>query len=415
MYRVSTNMPNDNMQHYMKIRQWKMNQMQNKMGSQKKIHNLRDNPVAAAHSVRYESNINRLNQFSSNVETLISDGRIAEGYVQEAVNILQRVREITVAGANGTYTDEDTAYMAEEVNQLLNELVEIGNAQSGDGTAVFAGDRDKSRPFRAVFGHIAGKGEEVITSVEYGGSIAPREVEISERSFIKSNFPGIEVFWAEPMHVIADADAAGYMVQEDAAVSIDGYTVQFRAGDNIQAIISKINESGAGVKAKLDPVKNSLVLQTTSPHQLWIEDIGEGTVMRDLGILSGSSDLPPHNFARDAMVSGGSLYDQVMYVRDRLYEGDSYDLGGSGLKGIDNALNNLLASLADLGARDERLQTVGKRLSYETTEMVSRNAKEIDLDMAEAITDLKMLEYTHKAALQTAGRILQPTLLDFLR
>ncbi len=415
MYRVSTNMPNDNMQYYMKIRQWKMNQMQNKMGSQKRIHNLRDNPVAAAHSVRYESNINRLNQYSSNVETLISDGRIAEGYMQEAVNILQRIREITVAGANGTFTEEDTAYMAEEVNQLLNELVEIGNAQAGDGTAVFAGDRDKSRPFRAVYGHIAGKGEEVITSVEYGGTVAPREVEISEQSFIKSNCPGIEVFWAEPMHIIADNDATDYVVQEDSEVSIDGYNVQLRAGDNIQAVIAKINDSGAAVKAKLDPVKNSLVLQSTSPHQLWIEDIGEGTVMQDLGILSARSDLPPHNFARDAMVSGGSMYDQVMYIRDRLYEGDSYNLGGSGLKGVDQALNGLLTSLAELGARDERLQTVGKRLSYETTEMVSRNAKEIDLDMAEAITDLKMLEYTHKASLQTAGRILQPTLLDFLR
>ena len=101
MYRVSTNMPNDNMQYYMKIRQWKMNQMQNKMGSQKRNTQSQGQPGSAAHSVRYESNINRLNQYSSNVETLISDGRIAEGYMQEAVSILQRIREITVAGANG--------------------------------------------------------------------------------------------------------------------------------------------------------------------------------------------------------------------------------------------------------------------------------------------------------------------------
>jgi phage-related minor tail protein len=38
-----------------------------------------------------------------------------------------------------------------------------------------------------------------------------------------------------------------------------------------------------------------------------------------------------------------------------------------------------------------------------------------NIDMTKAITDLKMLEYTHKAAMQTAARILQPTLLDFLR
>jgi flagellar hook-associated protein 3 FlgL len=58
---------------------------------------------------------------------------------------------------------------------------------------------------------------------------------------------------------------------------------------------------------------------------------------------------------------------------------------------------------------------VEKRLISEIPETVKMDAQEVDLDMAEAITNLKMLEYTHKAALQTAGRILQPTLLDFLR
>ena len=98
------------------------------------------------------------------------------------------------------------------------------------------------------------------------------------------------------MHIIADNDAAGYVVREDAKFPSTDTTCSFGPGDNIQAVIAKINESGAGVKAKLDPVKNSLVLQTTSPHQLWIEDIGEGTVMQDLGILSGRSDLPPAQF-----------------------------------------------------------------------------------------------------------------------
>jgi flagellar hook-associated protein 3 FlgL len=35
--------------------------------------------------------------------------------------------------------------------------------------------------------------------------------------------------------------------------------------------------------------------------------------------------------------------------------------------------------------------------------------------MMDAATDLKMLDFAHKAALQSAARILPPTLLDFLR
>ncbi|MFW5769665.1 MAG: hypothetical protein ACOCYA_06380, partial [Spirochaetota bacterium] len=72
MKRISTNMPNDNMQFHMKIREWKMNQIQNKMGKQQRINNLRDDPMAAAHGIRYESYLTRLKQFSTNVERVKS-------------------------------------------------------------------------------------------------------------------------------------------------------------------------------------------------------------------------------------------------------------------------------------------------------------------------------------------------------
>jgi flagellar hook-associated protein 3 FlgL len=47
--------------------------------------------------------------------------------------------------------------------------------------------------------------------------------------------------------------------------------------------------------------------------------------------------------------------------------------------------------------------------------LVEANSNEVDLDLSEAITELKMLEYTHKAALNTTARIMQPSLLDYLR
>ncbi len=415
MQRISTNMPNDNMQYHTRIRQWKMNEMQNKMGTQKRIKNLRDDPIAAAHSVRYTSHISRLEQFSKNVDTVIDTGRVAEGYMQEALSILHRVRELAITGANGTFREEDTRYMAEEVNQLLEELVEIGNAQSGDGTTLFAGDRNLNKPFRPVYGHVDGNTEKLITKVDYVGTITRNMVEVSENSFVQANHPGNRVFWAEPMTILSDVPAENYQVPEDSVIRINGEPIQLRVGDNIHAIIAKINDSGTGVKAALDPVKNSLVLKTTTPHQVWVEDSQGGTVMQDLGVLVGNNELPPNNYAKDAMVSGGSMYDMVMFVRDRLFEGDGEALSGSGIRGVDDAINSLLTSMAELGAQDERMQVAGKRLVYETTEMTGRNSKEVDLDLTEAITELKMLEYTHKASLQTAGRILRPTLLDFLR
>jgi flagellar hook-associated protein 3 FlgL len=215
--------------------------------------------------------------------------------------------------------------------------------------------------------------------------------------------------------MIANKDVADYQVQQDSSIRIDGTEIQLQAGDTVHAVIAKINDADIAVKAKLDPVKNSLVLQTTNPHQLWLEDVGEATVLQDLGVLSGNGNAPPHNIASEARLTGGSTFDMLIHLRDQLYEGDVLDIGGSGLQGIDTALNNIINSMAELGARDERLEMVNKRMTAEIPKIIQQDSRAVDLDMAEAIMDLKMLEYTHKAALQTAGRILQPTLLDFLR
>ena len=41
--------------------------------------------------------------------------------------------------------------------------------------------------------------------------------------------------------------------------------------------------------------------------------------------------------------------------------------------------------------------------------------REAGLDYASAAMDLAKMDFAHKAALQTAARIIPPTLLDFLR
>ena len=105
----------------------------------------------------------------------------------------------------------------------------------------------------------------------------------------------------------------------------------------------------------------------------------------------------------------------IIFLRDQLYNGETVDVGGAGLRGLDVGQHNLISSLAEIGSRYERLDILETRLSREIPEITARDSKATDIDIAQAITELKMYEYTHKAALGVAGRILQPTLLDFLR
>ncbi|MFP3960271.1 MAG: flagellar hook-associated protein 3 [Spirochaetaceae bacterium] len=415
MHRISTNLTNDDMQFWARRREYDLNRVQNQMSRQTRIQNLRDDPLAASHSTRFQSYTTRLERFSENIEYTRDNYEVTEGYMRQATDIMQRVRELAVQGANGSYNTEDRRKMATEVNELLNELVQLANARNGAGETIFSGTKSKTEPFRAIHGDVEGASGQVITDVDYIGNIERNRAEVAEGSFIEMNFPGNEVFWAENQQVFSTTDATGYQVQEDSTIRVDGVEIELSQGDNIHAVISKINNSKAAVEARLDPVQSSLVLESTSPHQLWLEDAGEGTVLQDLGVLADGDNPPPQNIAASADVFGGSVFDVVMNLRDRLYEGDTLDIGGSALRGIDDGLENMLSNVASLGAKDTRLETVYERTEDEIPKMKEMNSKEVDLDLTRAVTDLRMLEHTHQAAIGTAGRILQQTLLDFLR
>jgi len=414
MERISTNLTNNDMQYYMRKQEVGMNTVGNKIGSQKRILSLRDDPVGAAHSTRYQSLITRLNQFSDNVSFVKGNNAMAGTYVQDCIDTLQRVRELAIQGASDTYSRDDKKKIAVEIDELLNHMVQIANANEGD-VSLFSGDKKFGKAFRVIKGRVPGAAGQRVTGVEYIGTTKKNMSEISEASYISNNFAGNEIFWSENQQVFSTRDAGKYQVQENSEISIDGNIIKLKAGDNIHAVIAKINDSKAPVKAHIDPVRNSLILETTEPHQLWMEDIGGKTVLQDLGILSENTSRPPYNVAIDANLAGGSMFDMVIYLRDKLYDGDVFEIGGSGIRGIDNALDSLLTSVADIGAKDQRLDFVFARLSNEELNMQQRNSREVDLDVAEAMMNYKKLELTHNASLRFAARVLQPTLLDFLR
>ena len=412
MYRISTNLPNVDMQYYLRQRQFQLNQQQNRIAGQSRIIDPRDDPLAAAHSTRYRSYLTRLRRFSDNIEYAQSNWRVAEGYLRETVDILQRVRELAIQGANGIYSDEERGFMATEVNELLNEIVEVANARAADGTTLFSGSRTHLEPFRALYGTVAGRQQ--IIDVEYLGNIEQRFAEISEGSYVDLNVPGNQIFWAENQQIFASVNAEGYQVDADTTITIDDVPIELRAGDTIGTIIAKINDSAAPVRARLDPASGALTLETTVPHQIWLSE--SGTVLQELGIRGDGTADPPHNIAESAERFGGSLFDMVIGMRDALEDNDVAAIGGGGLAGIDRALDNLLGELGGLGARDARLQVVYNRIErYDEPNIAAQNSRLVDPDLSEEILNLRILEQTHQAALSTAGRILPPTLLDFLR
>jgi flagellar hook-associated protein 3 FlgL len=412
MLRVSTNMMGDNLINIVKKNSGKMVKLQSDIATGKKNRMPREDPSSVSNSISYNRILFELDQFEKNIDDGKARLNFADASLSSATDVLQRIRELAVQGANGVYLKEDRAKIAAEVEELLRELVNIANSKY-KGKAVFGGNETFEDPFKInmTFNKYAGK--PVIEGVEYFGDIGDQNREIERGEIMSVNAPGNEVFWAENSSLFSSVDATDYILAADSKVRINGTEISFRAGDNIEMIVNRINNAAVPLRASVNRMNGGIILETTSARDIWVEDIEGGTVMRDIGVISG--DVPPKNLSPEARRFGGSIFDMVMRLRDSLYMNDAEDVGSRALGGIDLALDNLLKYRAHLGVKANRLDIVKARVIQDKTnfeEILSRNE---DIDIAESITKLNMLEVAHKAALGVSARIIQPTLLDFLR
>jgi flagellar hook-associated protein 3 FlgL len=410
-------MPNTDAQFYLRRQESRIAKVQSQIASESRIHELRDDPLAAAHAVRYESYLARLERFEKNTQYARDHYNVAYSYMNETINVMQRVRELAVQGANGTYAPEDVKLMGLEVNELVKELVSLSNSVGPDGKQLFAGDKAFTEPFRIVEGTVNGGDESVVVRVEYRGAGASRRTEISDHAYADLDIGGGELFWAEKMQVFSSIDASNYRVNTAGSFFLDGAEIRVSPGDTLPSIVAKINDSSAPVKAFIDPQTRGLALEGTSPHLIRAEDGAEGaTVLRDLGLIRGNmeNNAPNWDSAR-SRVSGGSVFDMLIRLRDAMFRGDQDFIGSQGIAGMDLAIGNLTTRMADIGSRQERVETVWQRINREIPDVTAHLARESSVNMMDAATNLKMLDFAHKASLQTAARILPPTLLDFLR
>ncbi|MDW7615239.1 flagellar hook-associated protein FlgL [Peribacillus simplex] len=291
--RVTQSMLTNNMLSNLSSSYEKMAKLQEQVSSQKKFSKPSDNPVAAMMGMGYRTNLNQIGQYQSNIAEATNWIDSTDDAISEAVSAMQRIRELTVQASNGTYEGEQLKNVAEEIKQLKEHLITLGDTQIG-GKYIFNGQDTNVRP----------------SSVKDG----------------------------------------------------NGNTVYGTGDINLEVF------SGISLKINTDGSK----------------------------------------IFGDALAAGGSI-DQTI---DALENGG--DVSGT-LAGLDATINTFLGMQAQVGARQNRIELMTDRLKQQevfATEILSKNE---DVDIEKAIMDLKTQESIHSAALSIGAKIMQPSLLDFLR
>ncbi|CDO03262.1 Hook-filament junction protein [Oceanobacillus picturae] len=113
-------------------------------------------------------------------------------------------------------------------------------------------------------------------------------------------------------------------------------------------------------------------------------------------------------------VFGNDLFANIDSFIADLESNDQEAIEGN-ISSLQGGIDNIINARADLGARMNRLELVENRLSEQEIVATQTMAENEDVDYEKAITELITQESLHRAALSAGSKIIQPSLIDFLR
>ncbi|MBP0048546.1 flagellin [Marinobacterium sp. AK62] len=120
-----------------------LNTAMERLTSGKRINSAADDAAGLAISNRMTSQVRGLDQAVRNANDGISLIQTAEGALEESTNILQRMRELSIQSANGTYSEGNRSTLNAEVKQLKEELNRISETTSFNGQKILDGSLGK--------------------------------------------------------------------------------------------------------------------------------------------------------------------------------------------------------------------------------------------------------------------------------
>jgi flagellar hook-associated protein 3 FlgL len=110
---------------------------------------------------------------------------------------------------------------------------------------------------------------------------------------------------------------------------------------------------------------------------------------------------------------GNDVFTVLQKVADDLRSNPS--ALGTDVPSLDARVAGIQNSLATIGARSQRLETMKQRNSTDGITLKQSLSQVEDADLAQVTLELQMQQVAYQAALQTTAKVIQPSLVDFLR
>jgi flagellar hook-associated protein 3 FlgL len=184
MTRISTNQMHQGAMDAMLKQHSKLSRTQQQVATGKKIFKPSEDPVAASRVVNMKDTLASIEQQQSNINSARARITLAEGVLNNVVESLHRVRELTIQANNDSQNESTRLFIADEVQQIQASILDLANTTDSNNEYLFSGALTRFQPFSR---NEAG-------GFEYNGDESHREVQISRSRRIAVDDPGSEIF-----------------------------------------------------------------------------------------------------------------------------------------------------------------------------------------------------------------------------
>ncbi|MGF9976241.1 flagellar hook-associated protein FlgL [Viridibacillus arvi] len=366
--RITQSMLSSNMLRNLSNSYNKMGKLQQQISSGSKLTRPSDDPVAAIKGMGYRTDLGKVGQFTRNMNEVNNWLDTTDESLNQVGNAITRVQALITQAATDSNTTEDRQKIQKEIDQIREQLRDVANTKSGD-KYIFSGTKTSQPLFNS--NGIAGSSEVEYKSLDGNpgtGSI---------------KFP------------ITDFDAVAGTARD-----ADGKAIEFDV-PLMDANNEEVSIDGNGYPLFKAPTgySNTVEVEVYNGVTLSVNQSSAHDMFQKIDNMMAKIS--------DALASGKSGKE----LGD-LLGGISSTEGSSTIQGLQNMV---LEVRAEIGAKQNRAETMTDRLAMQKVTVTKQLSENEDVEYEEAITQLITDESIHRAALSVGSKIIQATLVDFMR
>ncbi len=331
-----------------------------RLSSGLKINRAKDNASGLAIAKRMNAQLRGLSVANDNASDGVSVIETADGALGEVHSMLQRMNELAVKGANGTWSENDRATIEAEIIQLQDAIQEIADGTQFNGQALLNGSFDL-------------KGYTTNTNVK------------------------VEYY--------SDEVTAKDYVLEQLVVNLDDEGNIKDTVDELNQNLKATEDGGFPPNCKVTNVDaNKVTIEDKDGFELTLEVRGTGIAgeveITNMGItITGYGDMTVQIGANEGQVLDMRIPDiSLTNIGIEDLDFSSADGCSEAIEKIKNAINHVSSVRSRLGAYQNRLESTVDSLDVTYESMTAAYSRIMDVDMAKEMT-----EYSNLQVLTQAG------------